>query len=88
MRKMRKTEKVGEDESEEESTDDSEEEKQPALESAVDEQNVAGTSAVRSEMERASRVLADALSSTNQPIEKDMKTICGIESNSPCLMIV
>ena len=71
MRKKRKTEKVGEDESgEEESTDDSEEEKQPALESAVDEQNVAGTSAVRSEMETASRVLADALSSTNQPIEK------------------
>ena len=71
MRKMRKTEKVGEDDSEEESTDDSEEEKQPALESAVNEQNVAGTSTVvRSEMERASRVLDDALSSTNQPIEK------------------
>ena len=71
-RKTRKTEKVGENGSEgEESTDESEEERQPALESAVNKQDdVAGTSAVRSEMEKASRVLDDALSSTIESVEK------------------
>ena len=63
---------MGENGSEgEESTDESEEERQPALESAVNKQDdVAGTSAVRSEMEKASRVLDDTLSSTIELVEK------------------
>ena len=55
---------MGENVSEEESTD-SEEEK-PALESAV-EQDVASTSTVLTEMERASRVVNNAL---NDQLEK------------------
>ena len=74
MRKNRKTEKkVGDDVSEEEEgTDSEEEEKQPALESTVDK-DAPTTSNVVSEMERASRVVNDASSSTNDQIDKGGK---------------
>ena len=68
MRKKRKTEKVGEEE--EESTD-SEEEEHPASEPAL-EQDVATTSTANSEMERASRVVDEALSSTKQQTDKNV----------------
>ena len=68
MRKKRKTEKVGEEE--EESTD-SEEEEESALEPAL-EQDVATTSTASSEMERASRVVDEALSSTKQQTDKNV----------------
>ena len=73
MRKNRKTEKkVGDDVSEEEeSTDSEEEEKQPAMESAVDKD--AATTSNVSEMERASRVVNDAFSSSNNQIGKGGK---------------
>ena len=72
MRKKRKTEKVGEDvsEEEEESTD-SEGEEHPALEPAL-EQDVAATSTANSEMERASRVVDEALSSTKPQTDKNV----------------
>lgn len=64
MRKKRKTERVDEDASEEE-------EEQSALEPAL-EQDVAATSTANSEMERASRVVDEALSSTKPQTDKNV----------------
>ena len=61
---------MGEDESEEEESTDSEEEEKPALESDVVEQDVASTATVVNELERVSRVVNDASSSTNPQTEK------------------
>ena len=61
---------MGEDESEEEESTDSEEEEKPALESDVVEQDVTSTATVVNELERVSRVVNDASSSTNPQIEK------------------
>merc|ERR1712181_17737 len=73
MRKKRKTEKVGGDVSEEEASTDSEEEEEPASkEPSVHQQGVGATLTASSEMERASRVVDDALSSTNQQTENNV----------------
>merc|ERR1712192_135722 len=90
MRKKRKTEKVGGDTSvDEEESADSEEEDQPASEeAAVQQHNVGATLTAISEMERASRVVDDTLSSTNQQTEQKGEGSSLIETSKKTLKMV